>query len=218
MDIIVQGSGEKTFKPDKIEIYFTFKEKMADYSGVLQRGVNAVEQFLQILSKLGFDKSEFKTRSFRIYENEYYDQILKRNKSDGFVFEQVVILKLDYDMTRLASLMNETSQLLNPPTCRIVFGLKDEKSAVAELLDSAYKDALSQAEAIAAACGKKIVDCVKTSFQPFNNNEIISGLQMSADSHMVRAFAKSADNGIQNILVPEDIVLKKEIYCLFTAE
>ena len=189
MDIIVKGSGEKSFRPDKVEIYFTFKQKMADYSGVLQRGVNVVAQYLQVLRKLGFNENDFKTRSFRIYENTYFDQVSQRQKSDGFVFEQVVILKFGYEMPAIASIMEETAQLINPPTCRIVFGLDNEKSAVAELLDSAYKDALSQAEALAAACGKKIVECVKTSFQPFDNSEIISGLQVNADAQIVRAFA-----------------------------
>lgn len=215
MDILVEGKGEKSFKPNQIEISFEFRTVAETYDEVLSLGVKNVENYFEVLKTMKFEKESLKTRSFRVYENRVYDDKTRTYKNEGYAFNQSVKLKFEYNMQRLSSLMEITSKQKNPPTYQIIFNIKDDKKVEREIIALAVEDAKFQAEAIASASGKKLKDCIKISFQPFD--EKIESPTRFGES---RAMCKSASvsESIQNVFVPEDVEIEKTIYCLWTAE
>lgn len=219
MDIVVMGKGKLNFKPDQIVINFDFNAKEKTYEQVLKQGTAGVEKYLNLLLSLGFKKEDFKTRSFRVSENREYDNMKRIYVSKGFVFNQSARIKFDYDMEKLSKLMEKTSACDDAPAYRIDFAIKDEKSAEEELLKLAYKDAEMQAKFIASASGKELKDCVKVSFEPFDE-KLTSESRLGSNEMMycAKASARAVSESIQTVFVPEDVVVEKEIYCLFVTK
>ena len=219
MDINVNGTGKKYYKPDQITLNFDFNCKNADYEAALSNGVERVTNYLAFLNKLGFKKEEIKTLSFRVTESRFYNELTKKYEKDGFLFQQNVKLKFDYDMEKLSKLMEETSKIQNPPLYYISFNLKDNKTAEQDLIGLAYKEAEFQAQAVANAAGKKLKECAKISFEPFTS-ALVSPTSFERDMCFKKSekFGVSTSEQIQQTFVPEDILVTKTVYCLFIAD
>lgn len=219
MDIVVMGKGKLNFKPDQIVINFDFNLKEKTYEKVLQLGTNVVEKYLSLLLSFGFKKEDFKTRSFRVSENREYDNIKRTYVSKGYVFNQSAKIKFDYDIKKLSQLMEKTSAFDDAPAYRIDFAIKDEKCAEEELLKLAFKDAEMQAKFIASASGKELKDCVKVSFEPFDE-KLTSESRLDSNEMMcyAKAGARAVSESVQTVFVPEDVVVEKEVYCLFVTK
>ena len=219
MKIIVEGNGEKTYKPNQVVLTFDFRTVDVNYNKALELGVKNVAEYLEFLISMGFEKESFKTQSFRVSEDRHYDEQTRKYVKDGFVFTQCARIMFDFDMARLSKLMEKTAEFKNPPIYRITFNVKDEKQANEELLGLAYEDALFQATAIAKASGTTITGCQRVSFQPFDfsdncSNSSLDGAIMSK----AKCCAMGTSEAIQNTFVPEDVVLSTTVYCEFDAE
>lgn len=220
MNIIVEGIGSKSFKPDQISLDFDFKTREDTYDLALEKGVKSVEKYINLLTEMGFSKEQLKTRSFRVSEERYYNEDKRKYESDGYAYYQNARLEFDYDMERLSALMEVTSQQLNPPIYRIYFNIKDTKKSHEEVLTLAYNDALLNANIIAKASGTKVVGCKKTSFQPFDGENGYNSTTMYDASVMTKSkyCSESTRESIQNIIIPEDVTVQTNIYCEFIAE
>ena len=216
MDIIVQGVGTKSFKPDLIIVSFSFKTIQKDYESALAEGVKNVESYLKLLESMDFDKKDVKTLSFRVSENRVYNESTRKYDFDGFMFTQNAELKFDYDMKRMSKLMEQTSKLKNAPVCKLDFSIKDSKQAEEELIALAYQEAEFQAKAIAKASGKEVKECVKVSFEPFNA-ETTSRSRYDAEYACMSKCSSGVADSIQNIFVPEDVEVSHSLYCQFFA-
>ncbi|MBQ9793164.1 MAG: SIMPL domain-containing protein [Clostridia bacterium] len=218
MDIYVNATGKKFYKPNQITLTFDFNYKSNDYETALSGGVENVTKYVSFLQQQGFNKEDIKTLSFRVSENKIYNEATRKYYPDGFLFQQKANLVFDYDIKKLSTLMEETSKLDTPPVYFIRFNLKNDKSAEEEILALAYKEAEFQAQAIAKASGKQLKECVKVSFTPFES-ALTSPTLYEADRCCAKAASfGSAREQIQQTFVPEDILVSKEIYCLFVAQ
>ena len=184
----------------------------------MSEGVKSVQKFVnELLLQNGFTTEDMKTRNFVVREDQKYDEVTRTYLFDGFSFNQNATLKFDYNKERMAKIMEDLSILDNAPTCQINFGVKDAKECKRKILSKAYKEAESQAQAIAEAAGKSLKQCVKVDFKPFTT-EYVS--QTTFDSDMM--YAKSARLGaapaIINTFTPEDIELSETLYCLWITE
>lgn len=215
MDIIVEGRGEKSFRPDQVEISFNFETKDKSYEMVLEKGTANVKQYCDVLKKLGFRQDELKTRSFRVAENSKYDNKSRNYIKDGFIYTQTAVLKFDYNRERLAEFMEVTSKCKNPPKYYVNFGVKEEKAAQEEMLALAFEDAKFQANAIAKASGTEVKECLKTSFQPFDEE---AHSLSRYEGEMLYKSSTSARENISAVFVPDDVKLSTRIYCLFVAK
>lgn len=218
MDIISRGIGIKKFVPEIIHLNFDFRIKSFTYENALSEGVKAVETFAKLLEKLGYKKSDFKTNSFRVYEETKYDAKKKEDVRLGYIYNHDAHLEFDYDIPRLADLVQEISKLKDGPRANITFRLKNEDGAKSKCIDLAFKNAKSKAEAIAKSAGKKLKDCIKVSYEPFDEP-----IQSRSNFEGLRKMgAYCEDNAlrgsIENVLVPEDIEIEEVLYCLFVAE
>lgn len=213
MDIIVEGNGQKDFKPNQVVLSFTFETKDSSYEKALEKGVSNVNEYCKVLYDLGFKNGELKTRSFRVSENRRYDNDKKIYVNEGFIYTQDATLKFDYDMDKLSELMEVTSKSKTAPRYIINFNVKDNKEAQEDILALAYNDAKSQAEAIAKASGNELKECLKISFEPFDTKTYSP--TMYEGEMMRKGSIGSVRENIINTFVPEDITLSATIYCHF---
>ena len=206
MEIIVEGKGVEYFTPDQVVLNIEFHTKGLSYEEALSEGVKNVQNFVsELLLRNGFNNEDMKTRSFVVREDKKYNESTRT-----YIF--------DYDKERLANIMNDLSKLDNAPTCRIYFGLKNEKDAKRRIVAKAYRDAELQAQAIADAAGKTLKQCAKVDFKPFTT-EYVSQTTFGSDMMYSKAARLNANAArIVNTFNPEDIELTETLYCLWLAE
>lgn len=218
MDIIVEGKASDFFKPDQISLNLNFYIKKDDYNSALNYGSQNVEKFIvDVLNPLDFKKDDLKTRSFSITEVTKYDQEKRQHLKDGFAYSQSATLKFDYDIVRLSKFMELVSNLETPPLYRINFELKNEEKAKSLVIAKAYNKAEEKAKMIALAAGKKLKNCVKVDFKPFDE-KVISNSGIGTMFETEKCISKSVSDTIQNTFTPEDVEVQEKLYCLWIAE
>ena len=218
MEIIVQGKGEKFVSPEEVVMTISFTTKGYSYEEVLNNGTKNVKLFVDnILIPNGFSKEDMKTRNFVIREETKYNNITNSHEPDGYSYNQYAVLKYDYDIEKMAKMMEEISRLENPPKCQVNFSVKDEKACRRSILAVAYKDAEEQAKAIANSAGKILKECVKVDFKPFTT-EYVSETALNSDIMFDKALRTGAAPMLVNTFTPEDIQLQETLYCLWIAE
>ena len=128
MEIIVQGKGVEYFAPNEVVLNINFNTKGLTYEEVLSEGTRNVQHFVnELLLKNGFQKEDMKTRNFVIREETKYNNITRNYDHDGYSFNQMAVLRFDYDKELMAKMMVAISRLENAPMCQVKFEVKDEK-------------------------------------------------------------------------------------------
>ena len=226
MDIMVEGTGIRYYKPDEVEINLNFYTKTGTYESALEDGTRDVEIFIEnILKQMQFSKEDLKTRSFRVYEEKRYDYEKKIEIKYGFAYTQGATLKFDYDINVVAEFLERVSKLKNPPKYTIGFSVKNIQQSKNEALTDAYNMAKEKAEAIAKSAGKILKECIKTDFRAFEervySRSSVNGIFEEEKENLgVRFKAKeiSAQDTITNIFTPEDVEIRETLYCLWITE
>ena len=223
MNIIVQGEGKKFYKPNEVEISINFFANDKDYEKVFEKGTKSVEDFIQnVLIVLNICKDKLKTRNFRILQNIKYDYKNNQEIENGFDYNQSATLKLDYNMEIISEFMKRVTKLENPPKYNMTFNIKEKEDAKKAVISEAFVKAKEKAEIIAITSGKKLKECIKTDFMPFEE-KVISNSYI-ADSDLPDLFEEETATEtkfrhvIQNIFTPEDIEIRETLYCLWITE
>lgn len=215
MDIIITGNSKREYMPDETEIKFTFNQKSKSYEEVLDAGTKSVEEYLNFLLGLGYKKEDFRTENMRVSEDKEYNGTTKKYETIGFVFSQTINLRFDYDIKKLANLMEMTSKLDNAPLYTVSFDVKNKDKIKYELYTDAVTDAKNQAEILARASGMKLVCPVSVSTDlNMINYECYSETRFDG----ARLCKTSASNSIQNTFTPENVVVESSLKVIWRAE
>lgn len=219
MEIIVEGTGEKFFTPDKVIYNINFHSLGDTYESALYNGTEDVQIFIdKILLKNNFVKEDLKTRSFAVREEKKYDKEKDTYINCGFSYSQEAMLSFDYDKTLVSKLLSEISALANSPRCDITFSINNLKECKNLILELAYKDAENKAKAIAKAAGVSLKECKKIDFRPFSTS-YMPDLDVSPFEGAKGAiYSASLPDKFANTFTPEDIKLSETLYCLWIAE
>jgi len=229
MEITTQGTAEAFFAPEQISINLTFSVKEQDYEKVLTEGTKSVVSFMnEVLTKIGLLKEDMKTRNFKVVEKT--KQVKKKEKNqygqydfekifDGFEFIQNATIKFDYDMPKMTNFIAMVSKLEKPPVYTITFELKNSDAYKNRVLAQAFKIAETKAKSIAIAAKFKSVECLKTSFMPFEE-KISSKSQLANQEFMLCRDEGDIDvaENIGKTFTPEDVYISETLYCLFIAK
>ena len=218
MEVMVKGTGVDYFTPDQVIFNINFYVKEQTYEDALNKGVQSVQNFINhLLLNNGFKETDLKTRNFVVREYNKYNESTRVYEFDGFSYSQSAKLEFDYNKEKMARMLEQLSKLVDAPRVNIQFGVKDEKDCRRNVLSKAYDDAKNQAEAIAAAAGKTLKQCVKVDFKPFTT-EYVSPSVLNDGVMYERAAKMGAAQTIVNTFTPEDIAISETLYCLWIAE
>ena len=230
MQIFMNGRGEKDFAPDQIIASATFNFHAGTYEEALKGGVEKIKNYIaDIASATDFTPDDFKTRAYSVQERFHINRLepkteadlnknLEKRVSDGFFFSQYVHLEFDYDKIRLAKLLAASSKTPNAPMLHIDFGLKDVEAKKRELISVAYEDAKKKAEALAAAAGKDLRDCVRVDIDVTAASYGVAKRAMCDEAMAFGSAANDFEQQVQNIdetFKPDDITISKEISCIW---
>jgi len=229
MEITTQGTAEGFFAPEQISINLTFTVKEQEYDKVLKEGTKSVVSFMdEVLTKMGLKKEDMKTRNFKVVEKT--KQVKKKEKNqygqydfervpDGLEFTQNATIKFDYDTTKMTNFVAMVSKLVKPPVYTITFELKNSDEYKNKILAQAFQIAETKAKSIATAAKFKSVECLKTSFMPFEEN-VSSKSQLANQEFMLCRDTCDIDvaENIGKTFTPEDVYISETLYCLFVAK
>ncbi len=217
MEIITIGKGQELVSPNEVRLNIHFYLKGNTYEEVLKKGTLNVLNFInEIMIKNDFMKEDLKTRSYVIREEKKYNEVTKSYEFDYYSFNEYATLKFTYDKVLLMKLMSEIATLENPPMYEINFALSNEKEYQEKVLKEAFNNAKEKAGFIASAAGKKIKECVKVDYKPFNIDYTTRG---NLDSEMMyKAASNEILNEVTNAFTPEDILVEETLYTLWMTE
>lgn len=227
MDIMVQGEGKKFYKPNEVVLNINFYANDITYENVLERGTKTVENFIDnVLIELNISKEKLKTRNFRISQNIHFDYQEKKTIDSGFDYNQNATLKMDYNMEIIADFIDKVAQLENPPKYNMTFTIKEQEDAKKEVMSEAYSKAKEKAEIIALSAGKKLKDCIKVDFRPFEekvySNSRLSDVDLFETDKMIGSVPmkqrQATKDIMQNTFTPEDVEIRETLYCLWITE
>lgn len=226
MDIMVQGEGKRFYKPDEVVLNINFYVNDTTYDTVLEKGTKSVEEFInKVLDSLNIEKERLRTRSYRISQSTRFDYTLKKQIDCGFNYNQNATLKIEYDINKISKFMDTVAKSENPPKYNMTFTIKDQEGVKKEVLSEAYSKAKEKAEIIALSAGKKLKDCIKVDFRPFEER-VYSNSRLT-DSDLFNADAlgsplmkrgKTSTDIIENTFTPEDVEIRETLYCLWITE
>lgn len=216
MEIFVSGTGERKVTPNLIRLDFMFKVSEKTYEKATELGTGAVRDYLQYLLSVGFKKEDFKTSGMRVKKDNQYDEKTKKYVLIGYTYVHIAYVEFDYDLKRMADIIEKTSKLKMPPSCSVFFDIKDKEELMEEVVELAVKDAKRKAENVARAIGKKLKDCKRVEYDYEKASYNVKYCKSYEADDLMMSKSSAAQN-IEQVFVPDDIVLTKSINCVFEA-
>lgn len=222
MDIIVEGTKSKKYKPNEVNINLTFTYLSNEYDKCLEEGLKLVESFVfDSLAKLRIGKENFKTRSFQVRHKTKFDYQNNKEIDLGYEFKQEAFINIDYDINVISNFIEELSKIEKGPKYVMTFGLKELEEAKKEVLNLAYKEMEEKAKVIAEAAGLNLNKCLKVDFKPFSESVISStSLNEVYGVREANFMAKNASSNevVSKTFVPDDINVSQTLYSLWLAD
>lgn len=213
MEINVVGNGEKIYQPDQIMFDINISGVYKNYEEALAKGEESVLAFLNEMRAFGFELKDFKTVSYQIRDEIIYKDGF--NKKIGVRYSRNLNLKFDYDIKKMAEMIETASKLKNAPKINVRYCLKDTKTAEMQLFTDAYQNAKKQADIIANAAGLKVVRCAKTSINA-EDNSYCSATFAGTDKMM--KCSSTTSEVMTKTYTPQDIIVEQQLFCVFIAE
>ena len=215
MEIKVSGKGTMLVKPDLVEVSIRFNYKGKTYNEAIENGTKGVRDFLEkVILINGFSKEDFKTNSFSVSEDTIYNEETRKYDVIGYKFLEDAKVSFKYDKSKIVSIMNETSKIVNPPKIEVYFTKEETDSIKSEVIRRAYLDATKKADAIALASGGKVASVEKVSDKDFDGS-FYSPSHFDG-AYMAKRISNVEDNFI-NTFTPVDITISETLYCIFIA-
>lgn len=206
MEIFVEGVSRKNVAPDLViaNIFFNAKGKTSEEA--IQRGVNNVSTFTNlVVLGVGLPIESLTTKNFSINEDRVYNEDARRHEVSGYVFNQFASIKMDYNNDLLSKFLTLVSSLENAPEINFQFGVKDEEKYTNELVNEAYNDAKRKAEMLARASNKTLGDSLMLELKGNTQGQLFRS-QSNFDGGLLKTM--SINNIDTSSIVPEDIEIE----------
>lgn len=158
--IRVTGRGRIAVRPDKTRISIVLKGRAREYAKALQQSSEDTELLKDLLSTLGFERSDLKTLSFDVdesYETYHEDNTYKR-RFKGYTFEHDLKVEFFSDNQRLGKILYALAHSPIHPEFSISYFVSDPDAAKNKLLGKAVEDARKKALVLSTAAQVKLKD------------------------------------------------------------
>ena len=157
--ITVKGVGTVSAKPDYIALFITIEAVSLDYDQAMAESAEQIEKLQTAAAKVGYQKSDIKTSSFRV--DTRYDSIKDRQGNykrefSGYACVYQLKLSFDFDSKQLARVLSAIANCGAKPELRIAFTVKNPTETNEALLISATQNARAKAEILCKASGSEL--------------------------------------------------------------
>ena len=167
MQIVVRGIGKGSLIPTSVKLEVKFVVNSNNYDNTLEKGSNAIKNFISVIEEYGINSENFISDGFTIKEKTEYNSTLGKNIFAGYTYLNEGYINMPYDSKKLVELMNAFAHLKYYPLVRLSYEFDNS-----ELYELAYKDAILKANNISKSANLTLKDCLKIEMIPsINNNE-----------------------------------------------
>ncbi len=145
--IRVTGKGQIRVKPDQTRITLSLEGLYPDYGETLRRSVEDKEKIKDLLTELGFARTDLKTLIFNVdteYER-YQEKNTYKQHFVGYKYHHQMKVEFDSDNERLGKVLYALAKCPLQPEFRLSYTVKDPEAAKNELLVKAVADAQAKA-------------------------------------------------------------------------
>ena len=146
--IRVTGKGQIKVRPDMTRITMSLEGLYKDYSETLRLSSEDTEMLKDILSGLGFERSDLKTVNFNVdteYESYKDREGSYKQRFTGYRYRHMMKVEFDSDNDRLGRILYALANGKVRPEFRISYTVKDPEATKNTLLGKAVKDAREKA-------------------------------------------------------------------------
>ncbi len=165
--ITIKGQAKLSFKPDQIILSFNFTTIEMDYESALQNNEAKVNNLIDKLLPIGFNRDDFKSTTFKItthYESYTDENNNYQSRFAGYKANHALKLTFDLDMSRLSKAIVAISQSTTDPNLSIQFTIKDTHAVNQALLEEASANAHTIAQTLTNANGVELGQLIKIDY------------------------------------------------------
>ena len=137
--IRVTGKGQIRVKPDQTRITLSLEGLYPEYGEALRRSAEDTEKIKDLLTGLGFARTDLKTLNFNV-DTEYESYQVKNTYKQRFVgykYHHQMKVEFDSDNERLGKVLYALAKCPLQPKFRLSYTVKDPEAAKNELLGKA---------------------------------------------------------------------------------
>ena len=206
MEIVVRGNASIKVKPDICIIRLNFSKVADNIETALSEGSKMVyDTFNNLSSKFGIGKEQFVTTNYNVSENKVYDNT-NNIVNAGYIFNQDVEIKINYDLYQLALIIDEIAQMDFPINYSLSFDVDNIDSYRSNLLGDAYQNALTDAKKIANSAKGDIVATLRVEDDEYSGSAFLTRSVISGN---IDEFSKT--------FTPNDILIERSVKVTFLA-
>ena len=158
--IRVTGKGQIRVKPDMTRITLSLEGLNPEYGEALRRSAEDTEKIKDLLTELGFVRTDLKTLTFNVdteYES-YQEKNTYKRRFVGYKYHHQMKVEFDSDNDRLGRVLYALAKCPLQPEFRLSYTVKDPEAAKNELLGKAVADAQTKALVLTQAAGVALKD------------------------------------------------------------
>lgn len=181
--ITVKGVGTTSAKPDYIALSMHIEAVSLDYDRALAEAAERIEKLQTATAKVGYQKSDIKTSSFRVdtrYDNIKDCQGNYKREFSGYACVYQLKLSFDFDSKQLARVLSLIASCGAKPELSIAFTVKNPAKVNEELLKSATQNARAKAEILCKASGSELGQLLSIDYN-WGELNLISSTQYEMD-------------------------------------
>ncbi len=166
--IRVTGKGQVSVKPDMTSVYVSLKGRHPDYGETLRKSSLDTERLRELLTGIGFERSDLKTTSFDVKVK--YERFWDKDKQDyedvflGYEFNHHMKVEFESDNDRLGKILYALGSSHVEPRLSISFFVKDPEVVKNELLTAAVADSKKKALVLTQAAGVALKDVLNIDY------------------------------------------------------
>ena len=161
--IRVTGKGQIRVKPDETRITLSLEGLYPYYGETLRRSNQDTEKIRDLLTGLGFARTDLKTLNFNV-DTEYESYQVKNTYKQRFVgykYHHQMKVEFDSDNARLGKVLYALAKCPLQPEFRLSYTVKDPEADKNQLLGKAVADAQAKAQVLTQAAGVTLKDRAK---------------------------------------------------------
>lgn len=209
--ITVTGEANLTFAPDSIIISAQLSQQERDYSLLLEKSAEQLNELTEAMKGCGFDPKQLKTTSFStdtVYEYTQDGHGQQKRVFAGYRCTQALSLQFNLDMQKLKQVLGALFACKGAPEYSVQFTLSDNKAAKDKALAGAAADAQGKARVLAEAFGKKLGELVSVSCTD-------CGAQPVCRTEFMMARASLQNDAAMPDITPGDVEINEQISCVY---
>lgn len=159
----VNGRGQVSLSPDIAYVTIGVHTEADDVSQAVQQNADQVASVMAALADMGVAAQDMQTSNFSLYTGDRYDPITGQSTGKYYSVDNTVNITVR-DLANMGNLLDGAISAGANSIWGVSFDLEDKVASLAEARDAALADAMSEAQALAAAAGLTLGNVVSISY------------------------------------------------------